>query len=228
MAIWPASSPTWWTGWTPAFAGPALSDTTARLVRGATGRIEGGGAGIAVASGHRLVQLELEGGPPVCAAPLRVGAEPEWLSELPAPLGICAETVQETFTQGRTQSGAKLLWRSIALKAATRRTGAKIFFADEARFPADGGLRARWVLKGEPALVDSTRAAIGRLKAGSRCNSHTNDRPRLRLPEHWPQGLVAGSSHEMTHSQTLHRTRPHRLFPTQIEHWAHWNSVVGQ
>ena len=52
--------------------------------------------------------------------------------------------------------------------------------------------------------------------------------PRLRPPEHWPQGLVAESSPGMTHSQTLHRTRPHRLFPTQIQHWAHWNSVVGQ
>ena len=131
--------------------GPAQSDIATRVGRGATGRIEGGGAGIAVASRHRLVQLELEGGPPVCAAPLRVGAEPEWLSELPAPLGICAETVQETLAQGRTQCGDMPLRRSIALKAATRRTGAKIFFADEARFPADGGLRARWVLKGEPA-----------------------------------------------------------------------------
>ena len=184
MEIWPASSPRWWTGWTPAFAGPAQSDIATRVGRGATGRIEGGGAGIAVASGHRLVQLELEGGPPVCAAPLRVGAEPEWLSELPAPLGICAETVQETLAQGRTQCGDMPLRRSIALKAATRRTGAKIFFADEARFPADGDLMGQWVLNEEPALVDSTRTAIGRLKMGSRCNSHANDRPRLRPPEH--------------------------------------------
>ena len=199
----------------PLSRGPALSNITARLGRGATGRIEGGGAGIAVASRHRLVQLE--GGPPVCAAPLRVGAEPEWLSELPAPLGICAETAQETFAQGRTQCGGKPLWRSIALKAATRRTGAKLFFADEARFPADGDLRGQWVLNEEPALVDSTRTAIGRLKMGCRCNSHANGRPRLRPPEHWPQGLVAGSSREMTHSQTVHRTLPHRLFPTQIQ-----------
>ena len=44
----------------------------------------------------------------------------------------------------------------IALTAAARRTGAKIFFADEAHFRADADLRAKWVLKGEPALVDST------------------------------------------------------------------------
>jgi transposase len=35
-------------------------------------------------------------------------------------------------------------------------TGAKIFFADEAHFRADGDLRGKWVLKGQPALVDST------------------------------------------------------------------------
>jgi len=35
-------------------------------------------------------------------------------------------------------------------------TGVKIFFVDEAHFRADGELRAKWVLRGEPALVDST------------------------------------------------------------------------
>lgn len=54
-----------------------LSDIIAHLGRGATGRIEGCGAGIAVASSHRLIQLEMEGGPTVGAALLRVGAEPE-------------------------------------------------------------------------------------------------------------------------------------------------------
>jgi transposase len=34
--------------------------------------------------------------------------------------------------------------------------GAKIFFADEAHFRADGDLHGKWVLKGRPALVDST------------------------------------------------------------------------
>ena len=33
--------------------------------------------------------------------------------------------------------------------------GAKVFFADEAHFRADADLRGKWVLKGEPALVDS-------------------------------------------------------------------------
>lgn len=43
-----------------------------------------------------------------------------------------------------------------ALLAEARASGAKIFFVDEAHFRADGDLRGKWVLKGKPALVDST------------------------------------------------------------------------
>ena len=41
------------------------------------------------------------------------------------------------------------------------RSGAKIFFADEAHFRADAELRGKWVLKGEPALVDSSSPRYG-------------------------------------------------------------------
>ena len=41
------------------------------------------------------------------------------------------------------------------------RTGVKIFFADEAHFRADAELRGKWVLRGEPALVDSTSPRRG-------------------------------------------------------------------
>ena len=40
-------------------------------------------------------------------------------------------------------------------------SGAKIFFVDEAHFRADAELRGKWVLKGEPALVDSTSPRYG-------------------------------------------------------------------
>jgi transposase len=43
---------------------------------------------------------------------------------------------------------------------ATRR-GARIFFADEAHFRADGDLRGLWVQRGEEALVDSTSPKYG-------------------------------------------------------------------
>ena len=48
-----------------------------------------------------------------------------------------------------------------ALRGQARRSGARIFFADEAHFRADAELRVKWVLKGEPALVDSSSPRYG-------------------------------------------------------------------
>ena len=48
-----------------------------------------------------------------------------------------------------------------ALMEEAQRTGAKVFFADAAHFRADAELRGKWVLKGEPALVDSTSPRYG-------------------------------------------------------------------
>ena len=42
------------------------------------------------------------------------------------------------------------------LSEKARRSGTRIFFSDEAHFRADAELRSKWVLKGTPALVDST------------------------------------------------------------------------
>ena len=39
--------------------------------------------------------------------------------------------------------------------------GGKIFFAGEAHFRTDAELRGKWVLKGEPALVDSSSPMHG-------------------------------------------------------------------
>ena len=48
-----------------------------------------------------------------------------------------------------------------ALLVEAQQAGAKTFFADEAHFRADADLRGKWVLKGEPALVDSTSPRWG-------------------------------------------------------------------
>ena len=40
-------------------------------------------------------------------------------------------------------------------------SGAKIFFADEAHFRADAELQGKWVLRGEPALRESTSPRYG-------------------------------------------------------------------
>jgi transposase len=47
------------------------------------------------------------------------------------------------------------------LRAGAEASGAKIFFVDEAHFYADADLRGKWVLRGEPALVDSTSPRWG-------------------------------------------------------------------
>ena len=47
------------------------------------------------------------------------------------------------------------------LLAEAQATGAKIFFVDEAHFRADADLRGKWVLKGQPAVVDSTSPRWG-------------------------------------------------------------------
>ena len=48
-----------------------------------------------------------------------------------------------------------------ALRGEAGRTRGKIFFADEAHFRADVELPGKWVLKGEPALVDSSSPRYG-------------------------------------------------------------------
>ena len=48
-----------------------------------------------------------------------------------------------------------------ALAFQAQESGEKIFFADEAHFRADAELRGKWVLRGEPALVDSSSPRYG-------------------------------------------------------------------
>ena len=49
----------------------------------------------------------------------------------------------------------------VALAHGAKQSGGKIFFADEAHFRADAELRGKWVLRGEPALVDSSSPRYG-------------------------------------------------------------------
>ncbi len=48
-----------------------------------------------------------------------------------------------------------------ALRVEAQATGARIIFVDEAHFRADVELRAKWVLRGEPAFADSTSPKFG-------------------------------------------------------------------
>jgi transposase len=49
----------------------------------------------------------------------------------------------------------------VVLRVEAQLWGAKIFFVDEAHFRADVELRAKWVLRGEPAWADSTSPRLG-------------------------------------------------------------------
>ena len=49
----------------------------------------------------------------------------------------------------------------VALRTEAQVQGAKVFFVDEAHFRADVELRAKWVLRGQPALIDSTSPRLG-------------------------------------------------------------------
>ena len=55
---------------------------------------------------------------------------------------------------------AFVLWYS-QMREEESRKGTKIFFVDEAHFRADADLRGKWVLRGLPALVDSTSPRWG-------------------------------------------------------------------
>ena len=68
------------------------------------------------------------------------------------------------------------------------RTGARIFFADEAHFRADAELRSKWVLRGKPALVESTSPRYGR-------------RPATTLRCAWRAGRWSGWNWRVTATQ---------------------------
>ena len=64
-------------------------------------------------------------------------------------------------TKADRERRAAFVREYVALRAEAERIGATIFFGDEAHFRADGDLRGMWVLKGEPALVDSSSPRWG-------------------------------------------------------------------
>ena len=87
-------------------------------------------------SGHPIGQLELEGGLSVCRGALWYQPEPQQLSELPpSPRGQALHRLGLGFFLKRPKKRL--------VKEEARRTGAKIFFADEAHFRADAELRGK-------------------------------------------------------------------------------------
>lgn len=94
-----------------------------------------------------------------------------------------------------------------ALRAEAKARGALIFFVDEALFRADGDLRRKWVLKGEPALVDSSSPRRGEkacyysgvcletgevetMEVDDTCTAETSSAFLKQLREHHSEPLV--------------------------------------
>ena len=76
-------------------------------------------------------------------------------------LGFALKRPKKRLLKANPERRAVFVREYALLRAAAATTGAKIFFADEAHFYADADLRGTWVLKGEPALVDSTSPRYG-------------------------------------------------------------------
>jgi transposase len=71
-------------------------------------------------------------------------------------LGFVCKRPKKRLLKADDEKRAAFVAEYVALLAEARAAGAKIFFADEAHFRADADLAGKWVLKGQPALVDST------------------------------------------------------------------------
>ena len=83
-----------------------------------------------------------------------------WLNYLHR-LGFVVKRPKKRLLKADETKRAALVEAYAALRAEAQVTGAKHFFVDEAHFYADVDLRGKWVLKGHPALVDSTSPRYG-------------------------------------------------------------------
>jgi transposase len=76
-------------------------------------------------------------------------------------LGFVRKRPRKRLQKADAAKRAAFVEEYAALRAAAAVTGATLFFADEAHFYADADLRGMWVLKGTPALVDSSSPRYG-------------------------------------------------------------------
>jgi transposase len=76
-------------------------------------------------------------------------------------LGFALKRPKKRLLKANADRRAKFVREYAHLRTTAAETGAKIFFADEAHFYADADLRGKWVLKGEPALVDTISPRYG-------------------------------------------------------------------
>lgn len=76
-------------------------------------------------------------------------------------LGFVVKRPKKRLLKANAEKRAAFVADYVGLRTAAQAQGAKIFFVDEAHFRADVELRAKWVLRGEPARVDTTSPRFG-------------------------------------------------------------------
>jgi transposase len=76
-------------------------------------------------------------------------------------LGFVLKRPKKRLLKANAEQRRAFVTDYVVLRAETQAQGGKIFFVDEAHFRADVELRSKWVLRGEPALVDSTSPRLG-------------------------------------------------------------------
>ena len=76
-------------------------------------------------------------------------------------LGFVLKRPKKRLVKANAEKRDVFVTEYAALRAEAQATGARIFFVDEAHFRADVQLRAKWVLRGAPAVVDSTSPRLG-------------------------------------------------------------------
>jgi len=77
-------------------------------------------------------------------------------------LGFVLKRPKKRLLKAKEEARKAFILQYSQIRKEAQESGAKIFFVDEAHFRADAAdLRGKWVLKGEPALVDSTSPRWG-------------------------------------------------------------------
>jgi hypothetical protein len=76
-------------------------------------------------------------------------------------LGFVVKRPKKRLLKANAEKRAAFVAEYVTLRSQAQTTGAKIFFVDEAHFRADVDLHTKWVLRGQPALVDSTSPRFG-------------------------------------------------------------------
>jgi transposase len=116
---------------------------------GAAGGAQGGGAAPATGSRYRLGRLELEGRPALGGL--------NYLHRL----GFVVKRPKKRRLKADELKREAFVAAYATLRAQAPASGAQHFCVDEAHFYAAAELRGKWVLKGTPALGDSTSPRYG-------------------------------------------------------------------